>query len=73
MLNQNSGLNLFLPYDMTDVGSGIDLPIGRPIRKRRYNGGSRQARAGRGISSMRENESKHVTFESFVYMWLLVL
>lgn len=51
MLNQNSGRSLFLPYDITDVGNGIDLPIGRPMRKRRYNGGSGHARAGRGINS----------------------
>lgn len=47
----NSVFNLFLPYDITDVGRGIALPIGRPIRKRKYSGGSAHARAGRGISS----------------------
>ena len=52
--NQYSGLNLFLPYDITDVGNGIALPIGLPIRKRKYNGGSWQARAGLGINSKLE-------------------
>lgn len=51
-LNQNSGRNLFLPYDITEVGNGIVLPIGRPMRNRKYSGGSGQARAGRGISSV---------------------
>lgn len=41
---------------MTDVGSGGALPIGRPIRKRKYNGGSGQARAGRGINSMQREQ-----------------
>jgi len=36
---------------MTEVGSGMALPMGLPMRRRRYNGGSRQARAGRGMSS----------------------
>lgn len=54
ILNINSVFNLFLPYDITDVGNGITLPIGRPIRKRKYNGGSAHARAGRGISSKRK-------------------
>lgn len=51
MLNQNSGRNLFLPYDITYDGNGIVFPIGLPIRKRKYSGGSAHARAGRGINS----------------------
>lgn len=51
MLNQYSGRNLFLPYDITVVGSGVDFPLWRPIRSRRYIGGSWHARAGLGISS----------------------
>lgn len=52
MLNQNSGRNLFLPYDMTYVGNGIVLPIGLPMRNLKYSGGSAQARAGLGINSV---------------------
>lgn len=52
MLNQYSGRSLFLPYDMTVVGSGVFLPCLRPMRNRRYIGGSGQARAGRGMSSV---------------------
>lgn len=51
MLNQYSGRSLFFPYDITVVGSGVVLPICRPIRSRKYIGGSWQARAGLGISS----------------------
>lgn len=51
ILNQNSGRSLFLPYDTILVGDGMGLPAGLPIRKRKYNGGSAQARAGRGINS----------------------
>lgn len=51
ILNQNSGRSLFLPYDTILVGDGMGLPTGLPIRKRKYNGGSAQARAGRGINS----------------------
>jgi len=50
-LNQYSGRNLFLPYDMTVVGKGTVFPIGFPIRRRKYKGGSGHARAGLGINS----------------------
>lgn len=40
------------------VGSGVFLPILRPMRNRRYIGGSGQARAGRGISSVDENTGR---------------
>lgn len=52
ILNQNSGRNLFLPYDITYVGNGIVLPIGFPIRNLKYSGGSAHARAGLGINSI---------------------
>ena len=52
MLNQYSGLSLFLPYDITVVGRGVVLPIGLPILNRKYIGGSGHARAGRGINSV---------------------
>ena len=58
-LNQYSGLNLFLPYDITDVGNGMALPTGLPIRKRKYNGGSGQALAGLGISSKNVIKKKY--------------
>lgn len=59
MLNQNSGRNLFLPYDITTLlGNGIDLPTGLPMRSRKYNGGSAHARAGRGINSKKFEEKK---------------
>lgn len=41
---------------MTVVGNGVVFPICRPIRKRKYIGGSWQARAGLGISSKSGNE-----------------
>lgn len=44
-----------MPYDITEVGSGIALPMGLPMRRRKYNGGSGHARAGRGINSEEKN------------------
>lgn len=79
MLNQNSGRSLFLPYDMTDVGSGIDLPTGRPIRNRKYSGGSWQARAGRGINSITMKKYKYKFFSNFLYtetiqmLWKIII
>lgn len=63
ILNQNSGRNLFLPYDITTLlGVGIDLPTGLPIRNRKYNGGSAHARAGRGINSKMINNTNVISY-----------
>lgn len=70
-LNQNSGFNLFLPYDITYVGNGIVFPHGFPILKRKYNGGSAHARAGRGINSAQQkiydNNNKKLFFCFIVF------
>jgi hypothetical protein len=70
MENQYSGRSLFLPYDITVVGKGVDFPNCLPILKRKYIGGSWQARAGLGINSVELKccnfRIRTLTFKKFI-------
>lgn len=58
---------------MTVVPCGMALPMGLPMRRRKYNGGSEQARAGRGMSSVKFRRIQTVKTYSKSYGDLSIL